>query len=75
MNLPVDVTSSNSIVYENQKLNLAAGGRELDFETYYNVKLSGDSQLSLNGLFRREPNNNSTATNETTILAKYKLAF
>jgi len=74
MTLPVGVAVDGSMLYENNSLNLAPSGRELDFESYYSLKNSDDSDIGLDVMFRLEPNNN-LGGNDATILATYKMRF
>jgi len=75
LTLPVDVASDGSVLYQNRNLNLSPSGREFDVESYYNVKFSRDAEFSLNGILRFNPNNDAQASNDATILGKYKLEF
>jgi|GEM_PF-352058 len=73
LTLPVGITSNGTILRQNGTLNLTPTGRELDFEIFYNVKQDDYSELSLDSMFRLNPNNDPTATNDATFLAKYKI--
>ena len=75
LTLPNSIDSNGTIGYQNQKLNLAATGRESDIESYYHVKLTAASELSLNGILRFSPNNDATAKPDATIFGKYRLEF
>lgn len=75
LTLPVDVARDDSVLYQNRNLNLAPSGREFDVESYYHVKFSRDAEFSLNGILRFNPNNDVQASNDATILGKYKLEF
>lgn len=72
LNLPVNVLSSGDVVYQRNRLNLAPGGRELDFETYYRLKSGEDADLGVDAMYRVDANN-STGNNDATFLAKYTL--
>jgi len=73
--LPVDIASGGSVLYQDQRLNLAPKGREFDIETYYNFAASERSDFSMNAVLRLNPDNDNTASNDLTLLTKYKLGF
>jgi len=73
--LPSDIATDKSVIFSSQRLNLAPKGRELDLETYYNVAASDKHSLSINALFRMEPDNDNTAPNDLTLLGKYRWVF
>ena len=75
LTLPIDVATDGSTLYDQQRLNLAPTGRELDFETYYHVKLTDKSQLGMNAIFKINPNNDNTASNDATVIGKYQRVF
>jgi hypothetical protein len=75
LTLPQDVTPDGDIIYSKQKLGLAAQGRELDLESFYNAQLDESSDLKLGATVRFSPDNNSAAPSEGVLLAKYKLNF
>jgi len=72
LTLPVAVDNGGNMLYENNNLNLAPTGRELDFESYYNLKSDDNSNLGVDVMFRLEPNN-TPGGNDATILATYKV--
>lgn len=73
--LPVDVAANGSVIYQNQNLNLAPVGRELDIEGYYHVALPRGGDFSLNSILRLAPNNDTSAQNEVAVLTKYSSEF
>ena len=75
LTLPNSIAADGTIGYQNQKLNLAATGREFDVESYYHIKLTTGSQFSLNGILRFSPNNDASAGTDATIFGKYSLNF
>lgn len=75
MTLPADIAADGTVIYRNQRVNLAPDARELDFETYYNVVTGKKSSLSMNALLRLNPDNDNTAENDLTLLGKYKWVF
>lgn len=75
LTLPVDVAKGGSVVYQDRRLNLAPSARELNFESYYHIASGEKSDLSVNALFRMNPDNDNTAPNDFTVLGKYKWVF
>lgn len=75
MMLPSYMAANGSVLYSQQSLNLSPSGRELDIEGYYGVKLSEKSELSLNAIFRANPNNNEDADSEAAMFGKYSYRF
>ena len=75
LTLPTDVATDGSVIFQNQRLNLAPSAREIDFESYYHLASGNASDLSVNVLFRINPDNDNTAPNDFTLLTKYKLGF
>lgn len=74
LTLPVSIANDGTIQSQSSKLNLTPTGHEMDLETFYNLKQGDDSELSLNGIFRLNPDNTS-AKNEALFLAKYKITM
>ena len=75
LTLPVDVAADGSAIYQKQNLNLSPTARELDLESYYNYKFGQNSALSLNAIYRMNPNNDNSLPNEAALLGKYRLEF
>jgi len=74
MDVPVQLTSSG-VRNEARTLNLAPSARELDVETYYALHPSEKSQISLNALYRINPNNDAANDNEAALMTKYRRSF
>jgi len=73
--LPEDIAADGTILYQDARLNLSPAGREMDLEAYYNLPLSGTSQLSLGSMVRTEPNHVKDASDEGLLLMKYRAEF
>lgn len=73
--LPYDVTASNEVLFSNDRINLGASGRELDFETYYNLHMDAASQLGVSAMLRLDPDNDNGSDADAALMAKYKLGL
>jgi hypothetical protein len=54
---------------------LAAGGREIDLQSYYATPLGEHSAMSFGALIRMEPGNVASLPPEAVFLARYELTL
>ena len=66
-----DVTFS----YGEEKLDLSAKNREIDFEAVYKTSLGEYGNVDTNVLYRLNPYHNSKNKDEASILMKYNISF
>lgn len=75
LNLPVGRDMEGNVYFDEHKINLAAPGRELDFEALYSGKIGQDSNIAASLMYRTQPNNIKENDNEGVMMVKYNYKF
>lgn len=72
---PLRVTSGTISFAGYGSADLAADGRELDFEAGYSKQFGEDKSIYLGGIYRIQPDNIKEAQDDKTLVVKYKDKF
>jgi hypothetical protein len=75
LSLPTSVDANGQVMMTAANLDIAATGRQMDIQAFYNTEVSKDASFTAGLLLRQNPGHDSSNGTEAVALARYKMAF